>query len=324
MRRDSGNVTYEKRPLRPDDAAAWLVLLNTLTVADGNDLSWSHDEVARRLGDPSHDLGRDSLGYFEGQEMVAYGMLGRREQADPVHEMRYDGGVHPAHRGRGLGGDLLDWAQRQAVPIHEDAFPGRGLTLGSGCVSTNAAATALHESRGFALVRYFNSMARDLRPPVARVELAAGLRVEAFTAERSEDGRLIRNESFHDHWSSEEVSREAWEHRRTASAFRSEFSYLVYEEDDPLGIVVCHEYESASGLPQLYIALVGTRAAGRKRGIASALLSRVLAQAQSAGFGSASLHVDADSLTGAVGLYERLGFRVKLRTSLYRKELLPA
>ncbi len=31
---------------------------------------------------------------------------------NPVHDMRHEGGVHPSYRGRGLGGELLDWAEK--------------------------------------------------------------------------------------------------------------------------------------------------------------------------------------------------------------------
>jgi mycothiol synthase len=71
----------------------------------------------------------------------------------------------------------------------------------------------------------------------------------------------------------------------------------------------------------LLAALVGTRRAGRNRGIASALLSRALADGKAAGFGTSSLVVDADSLTGAVGLYKRIGYTVE-RTGISQSKQL--
>jgi ribosomal protein S18 acetylase RimI-like enzyme len=70
------------------------------------------------------------------------------------------------------------------------------------------------------------------------------------------------------------------------------------------------------------IALVGTRRAGRNRGIASALLRRALTGARAAGFASASLGVDADSPTGALGLYQRAGFTMMLTSVTNTKPLL--
>lgn len=110
-------------------------------------------------------------------------------------------------------------------------------------------------------------------------------------------------------------------------AVRPAFSFLAYSGGEPLGLVISHEYEAfneAAGRRDLYIALVGTRRAGRNRGIASALLLRALAGARAAGFASASLGVDADSPTGALGLYRRAGFTVELTSVTNTKPLLAA
>ena len=70
-----------------------------------------------------------------------------------------------------------------------------------------------------------------------------------------------------------------------------------------------------------YIGQVGTRRPWRKRGLASALISASLAAAVADGKSSASLGVDADSPTGAVGVYERLGFEVKHKFVSYRRSV---
>jgi ribosomal protein S18 acetylase RimI-like enzyme len=80
-------------------------------------------------------------------------------------------------------------------------------------------------------------------------------------------------------------------------------------------------YQARTGRRELYIALVGTRAAGRKRGIATALLITAMSAARAAGYDQASLGVDADSLTDAVRLYENVGFTVALTWTVYRKRL---
>jgi ribosomal protein S18 acetylase RimI-like enzyme len=63
-----------------------------------------------------------------------------------------------------------------------------------------------------------------------------------------------------------------------------------------------HAYTELTGILDLYIAVVATRRSACKHGIASALLSRALADARSAGLTAGSLTVDADSPTSAFGL----------------------
>lgn len=59
----------------------------------------------------------------------------------------------------------------------------------------------------------------------------------------------------------------------------------------------------------------------RSFGLARMALTTVLATAAQAGYERAGLEVDADNPTGALGLYERLGFSVRSRRVTYRLAL---
>jgi ribosomal protein S18 acetylase RimI-like enzyme len=59
----------------------------------------------------------------------------------------------------------------------------------------------------------------------------------------------------------------------------------------------------------------------RRRGLAAALVGRSLALLRDRGMTSAWLGVDADNPTGALGVYERAGFEVHLRSSAYHKPM---
>jgi ribosomal protein S18 acetylase RimI-like enzyme len=240
--------------------------------------------------------------------------------------MRYWGGVHPDWRQRGLGTRLLDWAEDAAVRLHQEHFPGRPLSLSGSSLTHNPDGAALYAARGYQPVRWFHVMSRDLKAPLPAASLAPDVRVAPFSPAVSEDARGIRNEAFADHWGSTETSAEAWEHHVTGSTFRPGFSFVAYAGQEPAGFVLSEEYEAYNeqiGGRDLFIGLVGTRRAARGRGIASALLIRALAGAREAGFISGSLVVDADSPTGAVGLYERVGFTVKHTSVTQAKSLLP-
>ena len=257
--------------------------------------------------------------------MAGYGVLTSRSEADPVHDIRYEGGVHPAYRGRGLGGELLDWAEKAAVPLHHDRHPGRPLSLSSGCLSSNARAVALFEQRGYQPVRWFHSMVRDLSAAIPDAVAPTGVRIVGYQPDMAEHARLVRNESFRDHWGSTETSAETWAYFLASAAFRPGFSFLAYEGSEPLGMLISYEYEAynaKTGHRDLHISLVGTRAAGRKRGIATALLTTAMSAARADGYDQASLGVDADSLTGAVRLYEHVGFTVAHTRIAYRKRLI--
>jgi len=66
---------------------------------------------------------------------------------------------------------------------------------------------------------------------------------------------------------------------------------------------------------------ISTRREWRGKGVASALIASSLRQLASLGFDEAVLGVDLDNPTGALGVYERLGYQVVLRVTEYGRRL---
>lgn len=64
------------------------------------------------------------------------------------------------------------------------------------------------------------------------------------------------------------------------------------------------------GGPFGYVTTVGVRREARGQGLARTLLAHVLRALRAEGFDHAVLDVDAESPTGALGLYKSLGFTV--------------
>jgi mycothiol synthase len=314
------------RPIERGDVPAWASML--LAVADAEHSSERFDERdLKRLFDyPDSDFPRGSIGAWDGDVMVACGLLMPRPSADPVHEMRLEGEVHPAYRRRGIGGQVLDWAETAAIPLHEERHPGRPLSLRGWSKADDPGTDALFAARGYRPVRWWHAMRMDLSKLAPGKPLPEGVRIVGFSPEVSEAARQVRNEAFRDHWGSTDSTPETWAHFMGLESFRPEFSYLAYADDQAVGVLLSSESEAttkATGVRDLYIGIVGTRRAGRNRGVATALLSKALTEGKAAGYGTSSLLVDADSLTGAVGLYERVGYVVEQTKVTQAKELIP-
>lgn len=326
----SADGEYTWRPITSADVDGWARLLAAVEAADRIGEHVGTEQLAEHFGNPDRDFPRGSLAAFEaaGQvegEMAGFSCLRARPTADPVHEFALSGAVHPTHRGRGLGTRLLNWAETASVPLHEERFPGRPLTLGTGTLVGDTASEQLFADLGYRQVRWFHTMRLDLSRALPDSPLAEGVTLRSFTPERSEDGRLIRNEAFRDHWGTGKSSVEGWARVTAGRSFRPGLTFVAYEGDEPLSLVLSEEHEAhqrVTGSRDLYIGLVGTRRIGRRRGLASALLTHVLQLARADGFDTASLGVDADSPTGALGLYERLGFRQERTWAAQQKPLI--
>ena len=82
--------------------------------------------------------------------------------------------------------------------------------------------------------------------------------------------------------------------------------------------------ESAEENPDYgYIAQLGVRPAYRRRGLGEALLRQSFVQFHQADRAGVLLFVDAQSLTGATRLYERVGMASQPRFATWEKELRP-
>jgi len=304
---------FEWRPLDRGQLRALADLIAAMESVDHQDEPLSEQDLLEEFDDPEADYASGSTAVYDGDTMVGCCVLYPRTRAEPGHEMRHFGGVHPAYRGRGIGSALLDWAERAAIPLHEQRFPGQPLRLDGRCLARNDGASALFAEHGYQKTRWFLRMSCDLNSDLPAPKVPSGIEIVGYAAERSQDARLVRDEAFRDHWGSTETTDETWAHFIGYQAFRPAYSFLAYDGCEPLGLILGHEYDSytrATGRRELYIPTVGTRRAGRGRGIATALLGQALRAARSDGLVNAVLDVDADSPTGAVGLYKRAGFVV--------------
>ena len=308
--------TLPWRPVTAADVTAMAELLADIEKADQYGWHMDADFLARWLADPLIDLARGSMAAFDGDRMVATGVLAARVEADPVHAMHYEGGVHPAYRGRGLGAALLGWAVRAAGPLHAERFPGRPLTVQCQFPVTDRAAAELFTQHGFAPVRYSRKMARGLDsddlPPV---RVPDGFEIVPYRADLDEPMRVAKNEAFREHWDVTPSTPEAWRSHFTGPDFRPALSPLAVSAatGQIAGLIVTHESvaeTAATGRRDAHLNNVGTLREARGRGVATALIATTLRAAREHGYATASLDVDAENPTGALGVYEKAGFAV--------------
>jgi len=324
---------YEWRPLTESDAQAFIALNDAICDADGNDERADEDGFRFLLTYPLHVPGHDGFqGVFDGERMVAFAWVQRRNGAEPAHWMRAGGGVHPGHRGRGLGTQLLRWEEDTALRIHECCFPEQPLELGVGVPEGNQGQRDLLENEGYAVDRWFFTMRRHEGVPVADaadVVAPAGLEFESYRDEVDEALLLTYNEVFVDHWQFTPSMAPTWEHKfRRNGHFRADLSFLL--RDAKTGRIAGYLMASASGggnaakaagAFDVHFDQIGTRREFRGRGVASALITRAVAQSVELGFRTASLGVDAENPSGALGVYERNGFVCVRRRIAYAKRL---
>ena len=314
------------RSLTPSDAAALEAAVEAARAADGGEEIRTQDDLVRELVDPRSPAATNTLALaLPDGSLAGWALVHERVHARLARRVFLDGSTSPAVRGRGIGTRLLGWAiargeetlaaQPADLPRFLEAF--RDVTA--------ASAVELHLAHGFVAVRHYMDMRRDLAQALPAEPAMPGVRIAAYDAALAEAVRTAHNEAFADHWSSEPVRPEDWEHDFVGEPhFRADLSFVALAGDEVAGYAInyCTEADwAASDVRDAWIGQLGVRRPWRGRGLATALLVRSMASFRAAGMEAASLGVDTENPTGAVGLYERVGFAVNRRFVRLRRPL---
>jgi len=244
------------------------------------------------------------------------------DTTDGLREYRVDGAVDPAWRRRGIGGVLLAENERRALEAAATHAIDRPRCFGSWSGATQDGDRALLERAGFRTARWFFTMTRPNLDDIPPIELPDGIEVRPVTTELALPVWRADVEAFQDHWGGFDTSDDGLARWLDSPSTDLSLWAVAFDGDDVAGAVlnvIDAAENEALGVRVGWLASVFTRRPWRRRGLASALIARSLAMLRDRGMEQASLGVDADNPSGALGLYEGLGFAVSHRSLAWRR-----
>lgn len=318
-------MTYRWLALTEADTAQWSELVTTIAEHDGSSELYSAEDLAEELTFPDVDASRDTLGVRDDATgaLVAFGQIFFRSALiDDQVAAHTSGGVHPNHRGRGIGAELMHRLEERARSGGAERYPGIATCLRSDVGVLVTDARALMAERGFVEDRFFHSMTHDLAGLVDAERDGASAELRPYQADTDAEAvRDAHTAAFTGHWRSAPWSAAEWASRVGESrTFRPGLSFVRPGAGGSIeGYVICFEYVPN----ELYIGMLGLRPQGRGRGTGAALLRIALSAGLAAGFERADLDVDSANSTGAGRLYESVGFRTVRSTAAALKRFPP-
>lgn len=296
-------MAYVWRALLVADLPGWSAFTRIVADADDTAETYPADALGEELADPGIDPAHDTVAVEdEHGTLVAVGqVLAPTVRGDGAVRASFAGFVHPAHRGRGIGSELLTRLETRAGDSAACQHPRRTVLRSTHVGSAVGDARALLEARGYRPVRHFHALGRDL----GDVRAADDPRVQPYDPGRDAEVHGAHCDAFRTHWGFAPPTPERWRAWYTGSrTFRPEYSVVGLGARGAVdGYALGYQYEPG----ELWIGQIGVRPAARGRGLARAMLRQALAQA-ARDCHVARLDVDSENADGAGRLYESMGF----------------
>ncbi|HET7728321.1 MAG TPA: GNAT family N-acetyltransferase [Candidatus Limnocylindrales bacterium] len=313
-----------RHPRLPEDWATIAALRTAAFAADGIEEVSTPEDLAADWGHLDDvDLDRDLLLAELDGRVVGFA-LGRVMPRDDQLALETWGNVHPDARRRGIGTALHRWARARAAELAAADPRPEPREYRSWGMEAEVGNTALLEAEGFRRIRYGFEMRRPLTGALPTHPLPDGLELRPLLPEHYRTVFAAEDEAFRDHWG---------HHPFTEGDFKATFDHpdfdptlwqVAWDGDEVAGVVFVSVFRAENeqlGLARGWLNRVSVRRPWRGRGLAKALCASACAALRARGLDEAWLGVDAANPTGALRLYEELGFTVAHRWFAFGRPL---
>lgn len=309
------------RPVRgPADFARMAEAYNRSTRADGIPRAVTPRQVEAYYSPAvGFDLAQDLVLAEVGGALAGYLRVSWREMVDGSRTYKHWGAVIPERRRRGIGGALLEVGRARLREIAAGHPPGAERSLQCHIFEGEAGARAMVEQRGYRPLREVLRMERPLEDLPA-APLPAGLEVRPARPEHYRAVFDAHEEAFRDHWGASLRNEQDFQRWLREPVFMPTLWQVAWDGDQVAGMVLNYipaGENSLLGVRRGFTEDICVRRPWRGRGLARALIARSLRMLGQLEMEQAVLDVDSHNESGALGLYQSLGYRAVLRSTVY-------
>lgn len=324
MTQDQSDLFIFRAPTLDDVEATFELIESCSKHMIGNSetsLSWIRSEWTM----PGFDLEKSTrIVQSPSREIIGY--IEVWDVDDPPVSIWVWGRVHPEYENQGIGTRLMEWAENRARQAISRAPQDARVAMRSGSYSQYEPSHQLLVARDMTPLRHFLTMAIELKQELDEPAWPDGTHIRTMNGE-AELRSVIQTirDAFKDHWGFVEQpfeqEYEQWLHFiRHDEMFDTKLWFMAMDGDEIAGISLCRS-ESDEDPDMGWVNVLGVRRPWRRQGLGLALLQHSFKELQLRGKVRVGLGVDASSLTGATGLYEKAGMRQIRQFDTYEKEL---
>lgn len=307
------------------DYPAMVTVVNESNKADQIDHTESVKDIAatyRHLVDcdPHEDM---IFAEMKG-DVIGFGRVWWIRKSDGARSYVHFALLLPGWRGKGIRRAMLRHNGHRLQKIAADHPKGEPRFFETWAADTETDWESLLVAEGYKPVRYTFEMVRPNLENIPDLPLPEGVEVRAAKPEHYRKIWAAAGEAFQDHWGASEWRDERFKEWQEKSYFNPELFQVAWDGDEVAGMVLNYisekensEYNRKRG----YTEEISVRRPWRRKGLARALIARSFKVLKEHGMTEAALAVDAENVSGALKLYENMGFRTVKRHTTYRKPL---
>ena len=230
----------------------------------------------------------------------------------------------PEWRGKGIGTAMLRHNERRLRTIARQHPVGVPKYIQRMATEAQQDLAIILSYDGYKVVRYHYDMVRPIESPLPLAQLPTGLEVRPV---RVEDYRKIwdaNQEAFAENWWHRPATEEEYAYWLGSPWFNPELWKVAWEGNQVAGMVL--NYTNADENYEIqrkrgYTEEICVRSPWRQRGLARSLLVQSITMFKNMGYEETALGVDASNESGALVLYESVGYRVFRRWLIFSKPL---
>jgi mycothiol synthase len=307
------------------DYPVMVAILDACNVADRLDYINTVEEIAWVFAHLVNcDPERDMLFAEVDGETVAFSRVWWVEEGTGERLYISLGFLRPDWRRRGLGAAMLCYNEHHLRAIAREHPAEIPKVFRVWAMDTEYGAQALFAAAGYEPIRHYILMTRRIDLPLPDAPLPAGLEVRPVEPDHVRAIWQAMWEARRDHWGYVEPTEQDYERWTSGRLFVPELWKVAWEGGQVAGMVLNRldreqneQYQRLRGHTQD----IFVRWPWRRRGLARSLLVQSIQMFRDMGMEETFLGVDTQNPSGALRLYESVGYREVQRHTLFNRKL---
>ena len=307
------------------DYQAMLSIINEASRVDKDDRATTLKDIEYDYAHLTHSDPKTDMIFAEiNGNTVAYSRVQWWQEKDPndrIYSLFVN--ILPDWRNQDIEGAMIKWCEARLNVISQSHPNDSKRFFQTYSSAEKPDFNNILDSQGYTANRFFIEMSRSLEN-IPEGELPEGIDGRPVMEEDTHKIWEASNEAFRDHWGFVEPEEKDYVSYKGSKYFQPELWQVAWDGDEVVSSVmnyIEHDYNKTYQRKRGWTENISTHREWRRRGIARALIIRSMHMHKAKGMTEVALGVDTKNPSGALKLYQSLGYKKDKTNITYRKPM---